>query len=228
MSFDIASATLVGNVAKDPELRYTATGKMVVNFTVAMTRKKKDEAGQWVDKGKPLFKDCTAWGLVAEAVVNNIKKGDPVIVLGHYEDSSYEVEVKDSQGNPVIDLETRTPIMKRVSADRVIVDTVGHDLRWGTARFERRSASQGYSGGAGAPAYQGQGPQGGSPAAGWGGGNYPAAGAAQPPQGAYGGASGGYSASAGFPPEPNTQGSPQANLQGGPPVSEPYEEEPPF
>lgn len=228
MSFDVAPATVVGNVTKDPELRYTATGKMVANFTVAINRKKKDEAGQWANKGKPLFKDCTAWGLVAEAVVNNIKKGDPVIVLGHYEDSSYEVEVKDSQGNPVIDLETRTPIMKRVSADRVIVDTVGHDLRWDSARFERRSASQGYSGGAGAPAYQGQGPQGGSPAAGWGGGNYPAAGAAQPPQGTYGGASGGYSASDGFPPEPSAQGSPQANLQGGYPAPEPSEEEPPF
>lgn len=227
MSFDIAPATLVGNVTKDPEIRYTPTGKMVVNFNVAVTRKKKDEAGQWVDKGT-LFELCTAWGLAAEAVANNIKKGDPVIVLGRYEDSSYEVEVKDSQGNPVIDLETRTPIMKRVSARRVIVDNVGHDLRWGTARFERRSASQGYAGGAGTPAYQGQSPQGGSPAAGWGGGNYPAAGAAQPPQGAYGGASGGYSASDGFPPKSNAQGSPQANLQGEPPVSEPYEEEPPF
>lgn len=227
MSFDIAPATLVGNVTKEPEIRYTPTGKIVVNFTVAVTRKKKDETGQWVDKGT-LFESCTAWGLVAEAVANNVKKGDPVIVLGRYEDSSYEAEIKDSQGNPVIDLETRTPITRRVSARRVIVDNVGHDLRWGTARFERRSASQGYSGGAGAPAYQGQGYQGGSPAAGWGGGNYPAAGAAQPPQGAYGGALGGYSASDGFPPKSNGQGSPQVNLQGEPPVSEPYEEEPPF
>lgn len=227
MSFDIAPATLVGNVTKEPEIRYTPTGKIVVNFTVAVTRKKKDETGQWVDKGT-LFESCTAWGLVAEAVANNVKKGDPVIVLGRYEDSSYEAEIKDSQGNPVIDLETRTPITRRVSARRVIVDNVGHDLRWGTARFERRSASQGYSGGAGAPAYQGQGYQGDSPAAGWGGGNYPAAGAAQPPQGAYGGASGGYSASDGFPPEPSAQGSSQGNLQGGYSVPEPPEEEPPF
>ena len=227
MSFDIAPATLVGHVTKEPEIRYTPTGKIVVNFTVAVTRKKKDETGQWVDKGT-LFEPCTAWGLVAEAVANNVKKGDPVIVLGRYEDSSYEAEIKDSQGNPVIDLETRTPITRRVSARRVIVDNVGHDLRWGTARFERRSVSPGYAGGAGAPAYQGQGYQGGSPAAGWGGGNYPAAGAAQPPQGSYGGASGGYSASDGFPPKSNAQGSSQGNLQSGPPVSELYEEEPPF
>lgn len=227
MSFDIAPAILVGNVTKTPETKYTNTGQKLVNFTVAVNRKKKDDTGQWVDKGT-IFEFCTAWGLVADAVVNNVKKGDPVIIHGRYEDNSFETEVKDSQGNPVIDLETRMPIMKRVSGRRVIVDHVGHDLRWGIARFERRSASQGYSGGAGAPAYQGQGQQGGSPAAEWSGDNYPAVGAVQPSQGYSGGASGGYNASDGFPPNPSAQGSPQANPQSGYSVSEPPEEEPPF
>lgn len=216
-SYD-AGVTLVGNVTTDPEIKHTDTGKTLAIFNIATNLRKRDSSGQWVDNGT-LYDRCVAWGLVAEAVANNIKKGDPVIILGQYRDNSYDVEARDPQGNP---------ITKRIHAKQLVVERIGHDLRWGTARFERRSVSQGYSGGAGAPAYQGQGPQSGSPAAGWGGGNYPAAGAAQPPQGAYGGASGGHHPSEGFPPKPSAQGFPQGNLQGGYPVSEPLEEEPPF
>lgn len=218
MSFYPMPAILVGNVTNDPEVKYTANGDTFAVFDVAVNMRKKDSSGQWVPNGA-LFERCVAWRFAAEAVANNIKKGDPVIVLGQYRDNSYDSEGKDPQGNP---------ITKRVRARQVVVDYIGHDLRWGTARFERRSASQGYSGGADAPAYQGQPPQGGSPAAGWGGGNYPVAGAAQPPQDPYVGASGGYNPSDGFPPKTGAQGSSQGNLQGGYSVPEPPEEEPPF
>lgn len=218
MSFYPMPAILVGNVTNDPEVKHTANGDTFAVFDVAVNMRKKDSSGQWVPNGA-LFERCVAWRFAAEAVANNIKKGDPVIVLGQYRDNSYDSEGKDPQGNP---------ITKRVRARQVVVDYIGHDLRWGTARFERCSASQGYSGGAGAPAYQGQPPQGGSPAAGWGGGNYPAAGAVQPPQDPYGGASGGYNPSDGFPPKTGAQGFPQGDQQGGYPGPEPYEEEPPF
>ena len=218
MSFYQMPAILVGNVSNDLEVKHTATGKTFAVFSVAVNMDKKDDSGQWVKNGT-LFERCIAWNFVAEAVADNIKKGDPVIVLGHYKDNSYDTEVVNPQGETVT---------KRVRARQVVVDYIGHDLRWGTARFERRSASQGYSGGAGAPAYQGQHPQGGSPAAGWGGGNYPAAGSVQPPQDPYGGASGGYNPSDGFPPKTGAQGFPQGDQQGGYPGPEPYEEEPPF
>lgn len=83
---------LRGRLVRDPELRYTTTGKAVCSFTLAVDRGwKKDEKD---GKGEADFIKCQCWDKLAEAVANNNEKGSPVMVFGSIRTGSYE---KDGQ-----------------------------------------------------------------------------------------------------------------------------------
>lgn len=60
------TTTIVGNSTADPELRYTQTGKAVASLTVAVSKRRKDENGNWVDC-EPTFIRCSIWGKPAWA-----------------------------------------------------------------------------------------------------------------------------------------------------------------
>lgn len=70
-----------GYVARDPEIRFTKTGKAIALFTVAASRGKDKDAD---------FISCVAWEKMAEAVSENIKKGAFVVVIGKIQTRSYE------------------------------------------------------------------------------------------------------------------------------------------
>ncbi len=73
---------LVGNLTKDPELRYTQNGTPVANFTVAVNRQgKRGDSGE--AREEVLFMPCTAWNKTAEVVAEHLKKGRPVLVEGY-------------------------------------------------------------------------------------------------------------------------------------------------
>ncbi len=76
---------LTGNLARDPEIRYTASNMAVANFTIAANR------GEYngVDKGAD-FIPITAWGKTAEAIEKYLRKGDKVLVRGSIRVESYE------------------------------------------------------------------------------------------------------------------------------------------
>ena len=80
-------ALVVGNLTKDPELRYTAGGTAVCNFTVAVnTKRKKDD--EWIDD--VFYADCVAWGKQAESVSQYCDKGKQVLVSGSLKTRSWE------------------------------------------------------------------------------------------------------------------------------------------
>lgn len=87
MSFSINKAYLVGNITKDPELKYTPNNNAVCTFNVATNRsiKKGDE---WEDVAT--FHRVVVWGKIAEYINNNVAKGDPVVVEGRIENRSFE------------------------------------------------------------------------------------------------------------------------------------------
>ena len=90
-----ANITISGNLAADPELRFTKDGKAVVRFTVMTSRSKKNDEGKWESfdvTGWPV----TAWDKLAENVAESLLKGDPVIVTGTAATKSWE----DKDGNP--------------------------------------------------------------------------------------------------------------------------------
>ena len=83
--------TLVGRLVRDPELRYTPSGKAVANFTIAVDRGFKDkETGE----SNADFIKITTWDKQAENVGNMLKKGRLVLVDGSIRTGSYE---KDGQ-----------------------------------------------------------------------------------------------------------------------------------
>lgn len=88
----IPSITIVGNLAADPELRYTQQGVAVATFTV-MTSKRTKQGDEWVDEKTTPWK-VTVWDNLAENVVSSLAKGHPVIVSGQAYENSWE---KDGQ-----------------------------------------------------------------------------------------------------------------------------------
>lgn len=125
--------TVVGNLTADPELRFTASGAAVANFTVASTPRTFDrQANEWKD-GDTLFMRCSIWREAAENVAESLTKGTRVIVSGRLTQRSYEN--REGQRQTVVELQ---------------VDEVGPSLRYATAkvtRAQRGGSAGGFSGG---------------------------------------------------------------------------------
>ena len=83
---------LLGNLARDAELRFTQSGKAVATFTVAATNTYVDSTTNET-KEQTAFINCVAWGKSGEAV-GNCKKGERLLVNGRIQTRSYE----DSNG----------------------------------------------------------------------------------------------------------------------------------
>lgn len=83
---------LLGNLARDAELRFTQSGKAVATFTVAATNTYVDSATNET-KEQTAFINCVAWGKTGEAV-GACKKGERLLVNGRIQTRSYE----DSNG----------------------------------------------------------------------------------------------------------------------------------
>lgn len=85
-----ASIILVGNLAQDPELKFTGAGKALAKLAVVTSkRKKNDQTGQWEDTDTT-FWNVTVWDKTAEHVADSLQKGDPVIVNGTAAERSWQ------------------------------------------------------------------------------------------------------------------------------------------
>lgn len=84
------SIQLLGNLARDPEVRYTQTGRAVATFTVAASNTYIDSATNET-KEQTAFVNCVAWGKTGEAV-GNLRKGNRCFVEGRLQTRSYETQ----------------------------------------------------------------------------------------------------------------------------------------
>jgi single-strand DNA-binding protein len=125
------TVTLVGNVTRDPELRYTSGGRGVASFGLAVNRRYQSN-GEWVEQTS--FFDVVAWGTLGENVAASLNKGTRAVVYGRIEQRSWDTQ----EG------EKRTKI-------EVIADEIGPSLRWAQANVEK-TARTGGDAGAAAPA----------------------------------------------------------------------------
>ena len=122
--------TLIGNLTADPELRFTANGAPVANFTVASTPRTFDsQSSQWRD-GESMFINCSVWRQYAENVAESLSKGTRVIVHGKLKSRSFET--REGQKRTVFEVD---------------VDEVGPALRYATAKVTRTSGGGGGGGG---------------------------------------------------------------------------------
>lgn len=79
---------LIGNLTRDPEMRFTPSGTNVTNFGLAVNRRYTNKAGEKVDSAD--FFNIVCWGKLAELVSQNITKGTPVAVDGRLQYRAWE------------------------------------------------------------------------------------------------------------------------------------------
>jgi single-strand DNA-binding protein len=119
---------LVGNLTRDPELRFTPNGAPVANFGLAVNRRwRNQQTNEWEEQTS--FFDVVAWRDLAENVAESLQRGTRVIVVGRLEQRSWETQEGEKR-----------------SKVEVIADEIGPSLRWATAQVvksERRAAGDG-------------------------------------------------------------------------------------
>lgn len=82
------SVQVLGNLTRDPQIRATKTGRPVASFSIAVNRSYTTAQGE--QRELTDFINVVAWGTLAEAVGNQLKKGTRVFVEGRYSTRSYE------------------------------------------------------------------------------------------------------------------------------------------
>jgi single-strand DNA-binding protein len=83
---------LLGNLTRDPELRYIPSGQAVSDLGLAVNHRYKNANGEWVDEAT--FVDVTVWARSAEIANEYLSKGSPVLIEGRLKLDSWE---KDGQ-----------------------------------------------------------------------------------------------------------------------------------
>ncbi|HOU72969.1 MAG TPA: single-stranded DNA-binding protein, partial [Candidatus Syntrophosphaera sp.] len=78
---------IAGRITRDLELKYTPKGSPVVNFSVAMDKRFRDESDQW--QSVPVYVDVVAWNQTAENICKQANKGTAVLVEGRIDTRSY-------------------------------------------------------------------------------------------------------------------------------------------
>jgi single-strand DNA-binding protein len=133
-----STVTIVGNLTRDPEIRYTAGGAAKASFGVAVSRRWQNrQSNEWEEQTS--FLNVVCWREMAENVSESLAKGSRVVVTGRLEQRSWETENGEKR-----------------SVVEIVADEVGPSLRWATAavtRNERRGGGDfgGGGGGGGTP-----------------------------------------------------------------------------
>lgn len=79
---------LVGNLGKDPEVKYTPQGKPVAKFSLATSERYKDKDGQWQDRTE--WHNIVLWERLAEIAGEYLKKGGKVYIEGRIRTDSWD------------------------------------------------------------------------------------------------------------------------------------------
>jgi single-strand DNA-binding protein len=117
------TVTLVGNLTRDPELRFTTGGRGVASFGLAVNRRYQVN-GEWQDQTS--YFNIVAWGQLGENASATLTKGMRVVVTGRLEQREYTTREGDKR-----------------QAIEINADEVGPSLRWATASVERNPRGEG-------------------------------------------------------------------------------------
>jgi len=109
--------TVVGNLTRDPELRYTQSGKATVTVGIAVNRRYQVN-GEWQEQ--TTYMNVVAWDQLAENIAASLTKGARIMASGR-------LDVREYEGRDGV---------KRTSVD-IVADEVGATLRWATVSIEK-------------------------------------------------------------------------------------------
>ena len=88
MAKSVNKVILVGNLGKDPEVKFTPSGTAVAKFSLATNERYKDKAGEWQDRTE--WHNIVAWQRLAEIVGEYVKKGNKIYIEGRLQTSSWD------------------------------------------------------------------------------------------------------------------------------------------
>ena len=119
--------TVVGNVTRDPELKFLNSGQAALRMSVAVSRRWQNRQTQeWEEKTS--FFDVSAYGPMAENSASSLAKGSRVVVTGRMEQRSWETESGEKR-----------------NAFEIVADEIAPSLRWATAVVTRTPRAEGAS-----------------------------------------------------------------------------------
>lgn len=130
MAFGVNNTTILGNLTRDPELRFTPNGTAVVSFGLAVNRSIQNKtSGEWENQVD--FFNVTAWYKLAENCAESLNKGDRVLVSGRLAQDSWES--KEGQKRSTV---------------RIVANVVAPSLEFASCKIEKNpKAEEGISGG---------------------------------------------------------------------------------
>lgn len=88
MSKSVNKVLILGNVGKDPEIKFLPSGAAVANFSIATSERYKDKAGEWQDKTE--WHNIVAYAKLAEIIRDYVKKGSKIYIDGRLTTRSWD------------------------------------------------------------------------------------------------------------------------------------------
>lgn len=134
MARGLNKVMIIGNLGKDPEMKYTQEGKPIASFSVAVSRTRKSQDGQNIDETE--WFRVVAWERLAETCNEYLRKGSKVYIEGRLQTRKYTAQ--DGQ-------------------ERQMVEVVATDMQMLDSRQQGEGGQGGYSGGQGGYNNQGGG-----------------------------------------------------------------------
>ena len=128
------TVTVVGNVTRDPELRFTNSGQATASFGLAVNRRWQNRQTQELEEQVSFF-DVVCWREMAENVSESLTKGSRVVVTGRLEQRSWDDKNTGDKRSKI----------------EIVADEVAPSLRWATAQVTRNERRDGDGGGRPAP-----------------------------------------------------------------------------
>ncbi len=119
MAMGVNYITVVGNLTRDPELRFTPNGTPVASFAVAVNKRYQDKnSGEWLNSAD--FFNIVTWFKLAENCAESLTKGDRVLISGRLSQESWE----DKEGQ------------KRTTF-RIVANVVAPSLEFATCKIDK-------------------------------------------------------------------------------------------
>ena len=119
------SITVVGNVTRDPELKFLNSGQASIRLSVAVSRRwMNKQTNDWEERTS--YFDVSAFGQLAENAANSLVKGARVLVTGRLEQRSWD-----------------TPEGEKRYAVDIVADEIAPSLRWATAAVTKNPRAEG-------------------------------------------------------------------------------------
>jgi len=121
MASGINYVTVLGNLTRDPELRFTPNGTPVASFAIAVNKRIQNKnSGEWTNSAD--FFNVVTWFKLAENCAESLSKGDRVLITGRLSQESWD----DKEG-------------QKRSAYRIIANIVAPSLEFATCKIDKNA-----------------------------------------------------------------------------------------